>query len=130
MMLFICCPISIVVTIVCCVFCCVVGQSNRQLNKKRAGDASQTVPLTTAPTEVPVAGQPGQSYPLQPTASAPPLDAAGVGGYHPPDQCPQPSAPTAYPTDPTIPSEEPPPYPGTETGSDPIEINKEPYPSQ
>ena len=126
MVLFICCPIVIIVSIVCCVFCCVVGQSNRQLqvNNKRAGDATQKVPLTTAPgTDVPiVAGQP-QSYPLQPTASAPPLDAQGADlEYLPEDeQYPQPSAP--YPTNP------PPPYPGT-TETHPMEtVNlKEPLP--
>ena len=77
--LFICCPIAIIVSIVCCVLCCVVGQSNRQATNKRsrAGDPTQKVPLTSAPgNEALVAGQP-QSYPLQPTtASAPPLDEA------------------------------------------------------
>ena len=65
MVSFICCPIAIIVSIVCCVFCCVVGQSNHQVNNKRAGDATQKVPLTTAPgTDVPVAGQP--HFNLQP----------------------------------------------------------------
>lgn len=123
--LFICCPIVIIVSIVCCVLCCVVGQSNRQVNNKRAGDAAQKVPLTTAPgTDVPVTGQP-QSYPLQPTASAPPLDAPGADlGYPPEDQqYSQPSAP--YPMNP------PPPYPGTtETHSIETVNLKEPLPSQ
>ena len=80
--LFICCPIAIIVSIVCCVLCCVVGQSNRQATNKRsrAGDPTQKVPLTSAPgNEALVAGQP-QSYPLQPTtASAPPLDGIAIG---------------------------------------------------
>ena len=116
MVLFICCPIVIIVSIVCCVFCCVVGQSNRLVKNKGATDTTQKVQLTrtTAPgTAVPVPGQP-QSYPLQPTASAPPLDTVGADVEYPPQdqQYPQPSAP--YPTNP------PPPYPGT-TESPPIE---------
>ena len=140
--LFICCPIAIIVSIVCCVLCCVVGQSNRQATNKqsltRAGDATQKVPLTSAPgSEALVAGQP-QSYPLQPTtASAPPLDEApgiAIGALtdleypaEPEDgQYPPPSAP--YPTQP------PPPYPGT-TESHPVDVDetvnqKEPLPSQ
>ena len=119
--LFVCCPIVIIVSIVCWVFCCIVGQSNCQAKSKtsRAGppDATQKVPLTTSP-EAPV---PTELYPLQPAASAPPLDApspdigADLAEYpaDPDDQqYPPPSAP--YPTNP------PPPYPGT-SGTHPIE---------
>lgn len=139
--LFICCPIAIIVSIVCCVLCCVVGQANRQPTNKRSrgGDATQKVPLTSAPgSEALVAGQPQSAYPLQPTtASAPPLDegpGVAVGALtdleYPAEpeeeqQYPPPSAP--YPTQP------PPPYPGT-TESHPIideTVNqKEPLPSQ
>ena len=120
MVLFFFCPITVfAVAFVCYTFCrtSTVGQSNRQLNNKRStGDATYKGPITAATgTEVPNAGRQGQSYPLQPTASAPPLLDANGGEYHPPDQYPQPSA--LQSTDPTILSEEPPPYPGTAAAS-------------
>ena len=106
MFLFICCPIAIVISIICCVVCA-VGQSSRNVNRNvHVSGTRPTTTHTTATTFIAPSHPTTEAYPHQPSASAPSHAPDPV--YPPAEQYP----PVAYPTDPTLTSQSPPPYPG------------------